>query len=151
MSFRNFEYHTGNGTLPDNIDAVVQEQDTCFLLGQTPAIKTPVDTFPVLVEKMKQQKPVIPGEVMVIQSEPKRIIAIVYDVDQKEICRQEWIETALKNILHQCSLYQIRSLVMPLLGVAHGKIDRKVSMGILESVLANHQPECLESLYLITD
>lgn len=151
MSFKNFEYHSGDGILPDNIDAVVQEQDTSLLLGQAPVIKTPVETFPVLVEKMKRQSPVVPGEVMVIHSKPKRFVAIVYDIEKKDICRREWIETALKNILHQCSLYQIRTLVMPLLGVAHGKIDRKVSMEILESVLANHQPECLESLYLITE
>ena len=151
MTFRNFEIQTSNDVLPDNIDAVVQEQDTCLLLGQTPVIKPPVETFPVLVKKMKQQKPGEPGEVMVIHSTPKRFIAIVYDINQKQICRQEWIETAMKNILHQCRLYQTRSLVMPLLGVAHGNINRKISMEIIDNILAQDQPECLESLYLITD
>lgn len=151
MTFRNFEYQASNDILPDNIDAVVQEQDTCLLLGQTPVIKTPVEKFPELVEKMKRQKPRTPGEVMVIHSTPKRFIAIVYDIDQKQICRKEWIETAIKNILQQCRLHQTRTLVMPLLGVAHGNIGKKNSVEILDSILAHDQPECLESLYLITD
>lgn len=100
---------------------------------------------------MEQQKPGTPGEVLVIHSMPKRLIAIIYDLDQKQICRQEWIETAIKTILQLCEKYQIRTLAMPLPGITHGKIDEETSLAILDNMLVKHQPDCLENIYLIMD
>jgi hypothetical protein len=137
--------------LPDTIDALVEEQDTCLVLGNSPVIKTPLESFPALVKKMERQKPRIPGEVMVIHSKPKRIVAIIYDINHKPICREEWIETAIINILQQCDAYQIRTLAMPLLGTTHGKIDIKTSTGILENIFIDHGPAYPEKIFLITE
>lgn len=149
MPASGIEFWNSDQELPGNIDAIVEEQDTCLLLGITPFIKTPVDNFPALVKKMEQQTPRAPGEVLVIHSVPKRLIAIIYDLDQKQICRQEWIETAIKNILQQCKAYQIRALAMPLPGTTHGRIDEDTSRTILENLLVAGQPDCLEHIYLI--
>ena len=145
------EYLHSNQVLSGSIDAFVEEQDTCLLLGKAPVIKTPVESFSSLVKKMERQKPGKPGEVMVIHSMPKRLIAIVYDLDQKQICREEWIETAIKNILQLCEKYQIRRLAMPLPGITHGRINEETSLGILDNMLEKHQPDCLEIIYLIRE
>ena len=149
MPASGIEFRNSEQALPDNIDAIVEEQDTCLLLGKKPFIKTPVESFPALVKKMEQQKPRAPGEVLVIHSVPIRLIAIIYDLDQKQICRQEWIETAIKNILQQCKAYQIRTLAMPLPGTTHGRIDEDTSRNILEKLIVAGQPSCLENIYLI--
>ena len=150
MPVSTIEIRDCNQELPDNIDAIVEEQDTCLLLGKAPVIKTPVESFPALVKKMEQQNPRMPGEVLVIHSIPKKMIAIIYDLDQKQICRKEWIETAIKNILQQCRVYQIRTLAMPLPGITHGRIDEDTSLRILDNLLAEDQPDCLKNIYLIT-
>ena len=145
------EFRNSDQELPENIDAIVEEQDTCLLLGKTPVIKTPADDFPALVKKMERQKPRKPGEVLVIHSVPKRLIAIIYDLDQKQICRQEWIETAIKNIMQHCITYQIRTLAMPIPGTAHGRTDEDTSRTILENLLVAGKPDCLEFIYLIME
>lgn len=149
MPVSRIEFRNIGRELPDNIDAIVEEQDTCLLLGNSAVIKTPVESITSLVKKMEQQNPRTPGEVLVIHSKPRRLIAIIYDLDQKQICREEWIETAVKNILQQCRVYQIRTLAMPLPGIIHGRIDEDTSLCILDNVLAKDKPDCLENIYLI--
>ena len=149
MPVSRIEFRNIGRELPDNIDAIVEEQDTCLLLGNSAVIKTPVESITSLVKKMEQQNPRTPGEVLVIHSKPRRLIAIIYDLDQKQICREEWIETAVKNILQQCRVYQIRTLAMPLPGIIHGRIDEDTSLCILDNVLAKDKPDCLENVYLI--
>jgi len=74
------------------VDAVVEEQDTNLLLGKTPVIMDTIESFPALVKKMEQQIREIPGNVIVKQSIPRRLIAIVYDVDHTSISKKTWIK-----------------------------------------------------------
>jgi hypothetical protein len=70
------------------VDAVVEEQDTCLLLGKSPIIMDTIESFPALVKKMEQQIRESPGNVIVKQSIPRRMIAIVYDVEHTPICKE---------------------------------------------------------------
>jgi len=117
------------------VDAVVEEQDTHLLLGKSPVISNVVTGFPQLLKKLQDQLPEIPGTVIVKKTKPKRFIAIIYDVDNTNICRKEWLETALKNIFIQCSKYKITTLAMPLLGTSYGRIDGPMMIDILEQAL----------------
>jgi hypothetical protein len=117
------------------VDAVVEEQDTHLLLGKAPVISNVVTGFPQLVKKMQHQVPEIPGTVIVKKTKPIRFIAIIYDIDNSNICHQEWLETALKNIFIQCWKYKIAALAMPLLGTSYGRIDGPLMIKILEQSL----------------
>jgi hypothetical protein len=47
-----------------------------------------IESFPALVKKMEQQIRESPGNVIVKQSIPRRMIAIVYDVEHTPICKE---------------------------------------------------------------
>jgi hypothetical protein len=151
MLVHGIEYRNSDQGLPDYIDAFVEEQDTCLVLGKSPVIRTVDDHIPALVKKMEQQKPRTPGEVIVRHTDPKRFIAIIYDIDHKPLCRKEWIETALQNILLQCEISKIHTLAMPLLGMAYGRIDKKIIGDIIQSVLEDYRPACLGNIILIQE
>lgn len=123
------------------VDAVVEEQDTHMLLGKSPVISSVVTGFPQLVKKMQNQAPEIPGTVIVRKTKPRRFIAIVYNIDHKPICCEEWLETAIRNIFVQCWKYKIATLGMPLLGISYGRIDEPTTIDILEKVLFNNRQE----------
>lgn len=114
------------------VDAVVEEQDTNLLLGKVTSIEEPSASYSMLVKKMERQKPLSPGNVIVQRRAlPKCFISIIYDIDDKPICREEWINTALRNILDKCVTFRIDTLAMPLPGVAHGKVDESRAMDMI--------------------
>ena len=123
------------------VDAVVEEQDTHMLLGKSPVIMNSVTSFTQLVRKMEQQLAEVPGTVIVRQSSPKRFITIVYDIDSKPICREEWLELALKNIFEQCRKFEITTLAMPLIGTSYGRIDAHSMIALLEQQLLRYRPD----------
>jgi len=123
-----------------DVDAVVEEQDTNLLLGKSPVILNSVESFPDLVRRMESQASHTPGQVILRRSRPLRLIAIVYDVDQDPICKPVWVETAITRILLQCQGRGVTRLAMPLLGTAHGRLDGKAMLRILQDLLVEHRP-----------
>lgn len=130
------------------VDAVVEEQDTCLLLGKLPVIMDTIESFPALVKKMEQQIRKTPGSVIVKQSVPKRMIAIVYDVEHTPICKESWIEEALQNILTQCEENKIKTLAMPLLGTSYGKLKEGVIMQLLQDSLIQCRQQHLKKIFI---
>lgn len=121
------------------VDAVVEEQDTHRLLGQSPVVKVTIESFPALISKMEEQTPEVPGNIIVKLAHPMLLIAIVYDVEQIPIVQEEWIEKAFNNILSLCEKNKISSLAMPLLGSAHSGIQKQRTFEILQDTLLNYR------------
>lgn len=113
------------------VDAIVEEQDTNLLLGKTTSIEETSTSYPMLVKKMERQKPLSPGNVIVQRTLPKCFISIIYDIEGTPICRDEWINSALNNILEKCVTFRIGTLAMPLPGVAHGKFSELKAMDMI--------------------
>ena len=134
--------------LPDT-DAVVAEQDTNLLLGLSPVIHAPTETYRTLVREMQDQKPLTPGEVLIRDETPLRLTAIVYAIEQKPVCREQWITVALNNVLGLCVKHKIKSLAMPPLGCTHGGIEAETFMEILESVLSGHQAAFPQKIWIV--
>lgn len=131
-----------------NVDAVVEEQDTNLLLGKAHVIMESVESFPGLVEKMEQQIREIPGNVIVKHSKPKRLIAIVYDVDHTPICEESWITEVLQNILTQSDKYKIKTLAMPLIGTTYGKLMEETTIQLLQDVLFKNRQVYLKKILI---
>jgi len=121
-------------------DAIVEEQDTNLLAGLKPEIKDTAESYPSLVSKMQRQEPLLPGQVLIKHETPIRLVAIIYDMEQKPVCREGWIITALQNILKECSALEIQTLVLPALGEAHGNITPERFRQILETLLPETGP-----------
>lgn len=135
---------------PDNIDAVVEEQDTCLLLGTEPVLRETKEDYATLVRKMEQQKPLIPGQVLVKNTIPVRFIAINYDIEKKPICCEAWIKLSLENIGKECKKRRILSLAMPLPGIQYGNISYDTAMSLLNETFSDERinyPEIIFVLY----
>ena len=130
------------------VDVVVEEQDTNLVLGKSPVIMDTIESFPALVKKMEQQIHEIPGNVIVKQSIPIRLVAIVYDVEHTPICKESWIEEALQNILMQCEKYKIKTLAMPLLGTSYGKLKEETTMKLLQDSLFQERKKTLKKILI---
>ena len=130
------------------VDVVVEEQDTNLILGKSPVIMDTIESFPALVKKMELQIHEIPGKVIVKQSIPKRLVAIVYDVEHTPICEESWIEEALQNILIQCDKYKVKTLAMPLLGTSYGKLKEETTMQLLQDSLIQNRRQSLKKILI---
>jgi hypothetical protein len=130
------------------VDVVVEEQDTNLILGKSPVIMDTIESFPALVKKMEQQIHEIPGNVIVKESIPIRLVAIVYDVEHTPICKESWIEEALQNILMQCDKYKIKTLAMPLLGTSYGKLKEETTMQLLQDSLIQNRKQTLKKILI---
>lgn len=131
-----------------NVDAVVEEQDTNLVLGKAPVIMDTIESFPALVRKIEQQTLEIPGNVIVRKSMPRRLIAIVYDVEQTPISRESWIEEALQNILKYCGTHKIKVIAMPLLGTSYGNLEEEAIIKILQDLLFNYRQQYLKKILI---
>ncbi len=131
-----------------NVDAVVEEQDTNLVLGNTPVIMDIIESFPALVRKMEQQVLETPGNVIFKNSSPKRFIAVVYDVEETPICRETWIKKAMKNIFLYCDTYKIKVIAMPLLGTSYGKLDEEKILKLLQNLLFVNRQQYLKKILI---
>jgi len=119
------------------VDAVVEEQDTYLLLGKSPVILETIESFPDLVKKMEQRIRKIPGSVIVKQSRPKRLIAIIFDVEHTPISEVSWIKEAIQNILKQCEYYKLKT-------TSYGKLKEDTIIQLLQDSLIqirHHYPK----------
>lgn len=130
------------------VDAIVEEQDTNLILGKSPVIMDTIENFATLVKKMGQQTRKIPGNVIFKQSIPKRLIAIIYDVEHTPICEESWIEEVLRNILILCEGNKIKTLAMPLLGTSYGKLKDETIMQLLQDSLVQNRQQHLKKIFI---
>jgi hypothetical protein len=130
------------------VDAVVEEQDTNLLLGKAPVIMETVESFPALVEQMEQQIREKPGSVIVKESKPKRLIAIIYDVEHTPSGEAAGISEALLKIFEQCSKYKISVLAMPLLGTSYGKLTDDHIIQILQDILVKNRQKSPKKIFI---
>ncbi len=132
------------------VDAVVEEQDTNLLLGKAPVIMETVESFPALVDQMAQQIQVTPGNIIVKKSKPKRLIAIVYDVEHTPICEESWVKEVLQKIFTECHTHKIISLAMPLLGTTYGKLTDETIIDLLQDLLIQNQSHKPKKIFIYT-
>ena len=135
---------------PYSVDAIVEEQDTSLLLGDTHIVRDTSESYEALVGKMKIQTSLVPGQVLVKHTRPWRLIAVVYDVGKKPLYREEWIATVLEKLFREMESRRIRNIAMPLLGVTHGRYPHTDFMELLCSVVADVQADCPEKIWLVT-
>jgi hypothetical protein len=132
-----------------NVDAIVQEQDTHLILGTEPAIRDTHESYPLLVKKMGRQKPLLPGQVIIKNTTPLRITAILYDIEQTPVCTEELIADVLKSLLDKFNEYRLKSVAMPLLGSTHGKVKVSGFIKLLQDTLTISNPVYPEKILLI--
>jgi hypothetical protein len=106
----------------------VLEEDTWRLLS-APAVVSPGREHPIrLMTALIDDRPSSPGSLLISQ---RGWLAIVYDLDQEPICREEWIISAMSKLLERARRRRCRTLSLPLLGHAHGGLPWRRSLNLL--------------------
>jgi len=135
---------------PFPCDVVVEEQDTFLMMGESNELPDNDDKTWYLAHKMEQQEALKPGSVIVKHYQnPLRLMAIVNDVEQEPVCREEWVWSALMNIFELTAMQKLSSMALPLLGTRYGRLDANRSMDLLQRTLMSKRASALRRLWLI--
>jgi len=102
-----------------------------------------------IMTRLIETQPGTPGTVLLQGQSPLRILAIVHDFNQDPSWKEEWIESALHNVLQESQKLGIRSLALPLLGTVHGSLDKRRFLEILVRALQGTRLNYLSSLWLV--
>lgn len=130
------------------VDVQVVEEDTWQVISADPTIRE-IDEHPIrLMTGLIDQKPLTIGDVVV---KGKRWHVVVYDFDQEPICRREWVETALQQVLNTAENNKVSAIAIPLLGCAHDCLTWDQSLGLLIDLLQKTSTASLQRVWLTVD
>jgi len=149
--FHNVEIAVASANFaPFSVDAVVEEQDTSLVLGESNEIKDPGNK-PVwyFANKLQSFAALSPGEIIVRKSRPLRIQAIVHDLDQEPTCRELWIEQTINKIFTITDTHNIHAMQMPMLGTRYSDVETTWFLQLLLNTIALQKPN-LNKLWLRT-
>lgn len=136
---------------PFDIQAIVEEQDTSLVLGETDEIRDTGEKPAWYLANLMETKTLLsPGHVIIRGTKPFRLQAIVHDLDQEPICREPWIILALEQIIDNTEKRKISSLQMPLLGTRYGGIEIRQFLDLLLKKIAKEELQCLTRLWLVS-
>ena len=117
-------------TPPFAIDAFVLEQDTYLLMVDDGTICEPPESLVALADELPRQQALSGGTVIVRETRPTQLLAVVHDIEREPTWSEQWITLALDNIVTECIRYEIESLAMRPLAYRHGgfPIDRFIEL-----------------------
>lgn len=134
---------------PFGIDALVVEEDTWLIMSAEPKIGEPEEHPVRLMADLLKARPKSVGSVLVKGQNPMHFMAVVHDVNQDPTWREEWIESALKEIFRQAERRKLRAIGLPLLGTIHGKLANQRFGELLTRALVQTPFKHLRCLWLI--
>jgi hypothetical protein len=113
---------------PFPITIQVHAEDTWRILSADIGLKE-TSEHPIRISTdLIEDRPEVPGSILI---QGTRWLAIVYDLDQQPICRDEWISQALEKLLLMAAERSIPSLRLPLLGTEHGDLPWQRSLELI--------------------
>ncbi len=134
---------------PFPVSAIVVEQDTAMVLDSEQPFYAPVATLQRLHEEVERFHEPPLGSVVTQRGEPRRLYAIVHDLEQKPTWREEWVFAALENLFLEAERLRLSNLAMPLLGTRFGNLSPQRFIELLCNTLHSIPPRRALKLWLI--
>lgn len=134
---------------PFPVSAIVVEQDTAMVLDDEPSISVPTDSLQRLREEVERFREPQPGSVVTQRGRPRRLYAIIHDLEQDPTWREEWIVTALETLFTEAERLHLADFAMPLLGTRFGKLSSQRFIELLCDTLHRSPPNRPLKLWLI--
>lgn len=120
---------------PYPVDAAAFEEDTHLVLS-APAELPERPEHPIRVmTAVLEERPVPAGSVVVQNGRPVRLLAVVHDLSEDPTWREEWVASALAEILRHCERHRLAALALPLLGTRHGGLAPERFVELLRGAL----------------
>lgn len=134
---------------PFPVHAVALEEDTFLVLSADTTVRDPKEPLMRVMSKVIETRPKTPGSVLVRDSRPVRMLAIVHDLNREPTWKEEWVESALSHIFQETEKRKLTSLALPFIGTLHGKLGKERFIRMLHDVLEEMEFEHLRALWLI--
>lgn len=134
---------------PFAVHALAVEQDTALVLGEDSMEFVTGKRSSEISSELEHFSEPLPGSVLVKHGTPKRLYAIVHDLEQDPTIRQEWVVKALHNIMRLAERQPLHSIAMPLLGTRYGQLDPRRFIELLCYILTKFPPSSPLKLWLI--
>ncbi|HEY3131211.1 MAG TPA: hypothetical protein VGL91_17270 [Acidobacteriota bacterium] len=134
---------------PFRVDVVAAEEDTFLVLSSGVEIEEPREHPIRITNRAFTTDPAKPGSVVVRGNNPIRLLAIVHDLSREPSWREEWVASALREILLEVDRRNLQSLALPLLGTLHGSLEKRRFVSLLKLALDGKAPGRLKDLWLI--
>jgi len=128
--------HAPPGEPPFPVDALVEEEDSYLSLSAEPALEMPGEHPVRVMTAAREAEEIEPGNVVVRDGAPLRLLAVVHRLHESPTWRERWIARAVENLCVEVERRQIRALGTPLLGTVHGKLSPQRSFELLAPLLA---------------
>jgi len=134
---------------PFSVEAEVKEEDTWLVMSATLELSSNREHVIRVMTGAMDADPLVPGQVVIREGSPVRLMVVMHDFDREPTCRREWVIAGLKGIFRAVEARQLRSLSLPLLGTQHGPLTPDDFLGLLEGALEAYSPPCLRRLWLV--
>jgi len=134
---------------PFDVDAIVIEDDTYFVLGASPEVREPTESPLRLWTELHESEPATPGEVVFRPGVPRRMSAVVHDLSQDPTWTEGWVARALSESLRLAGERGFRSLGLQPLGCVHGRLAPDRFPALLRRALEESEPRPVARIWLI--
>jgi hypothetical protein len=134
-----------------DVDAIVIEDDTYFVLGADPGFTEPVGHPLRLWNELHAAEPAPLGTVHPRGGRPLRLHAVIHELSEDPTWKPQSVFAALDGVLDQVGGRGLGSLALPVLGAVHGKLTADRFVDLLRGALGRHRPPCLRRLVLLAE
>lgn len=128
-----------------NLDAIVEEQDTNLLLGPITDMREVRESYRTLIKQMQDQPARSPGEIIIKDQRPVRLLAVVYDLEQEPVCQTAAIKQVLADLMVEIQKHRFKVVAMPMLGTTYGPLGVEEFFNLLRDTISSRlaYPEIL--------
>lgn len=134
---------------PFAVSAVTVEQDTALVLDEEPVLQLPHNSLKELGEEMERFSEPVPGSVVMQRGTPRRLYAIIHDLEQEPTWREEWVAQALQNLLRLAERQHLGAIALPLLGSRFGSLTPERFIRLLCQAVTDFPPGQPLKLWLV--
>lgn len=134
---------------PFPVEAIVAEEDTYLVLSAKIDLRVPAEHPLRVMTAAHESEAARPGSVVVRTGSPLKLMAVVHDLSREPSCEEEWVISALEQIILQTERLRLRSVALPLLGSVQGVLEPDHCAELLWAVLVAREPETLERIWLV--
>ncbi len=134
---------------PYMVDAVVFEEDTRLVLSADPEVTLVKEDKERVLAEAIATPPEKPGSLVIKNGVPLQVLAIIHDLNREPTWKEEWVASALDEILREARTRKLQSIALPLLGTRHGSLEKKKFIALLRQALERNKPVYPKRLWLV--
>ena len=131
---------------PFPVDVMVFEEDTNLILTVDPVIEHEDEHIIRTMTDIMTVKKHKPGSVVV---NGNSWYTIVIDLDSDPVCKAEWCERAIEQVLRLALKNKVTGIALPIIGTVHGALSLEEQLKCLLEKVETLSPQVLKQIWLI--